>query len=95
MILFKNGIEIEEDVYLILLDQVEDVERYLASTLNSLIEQSKREIIERWMPEIQNDESITAIPKKKEDLIRLILTRSSYRNKAEREMKTREIFTIT
>lgn len=62
-----------------------DVEVWVNSAIDGKIANCKKRMIAEWLPKLMADSSVESIPAKENDLIALIIARSDYKNRSDRE----------
>jgi len=85
MIIFPGGIALTDIENSCLLHMVTDAEIWLTGTLadNAIFRRDK--LIKEWRPKLYADESVTELPANDDDLATLILARSDYRTRLQRD----------
>lgn len=68
----------------ILGDLQADIERRLKWVIDQKLDTQLAEMKASWIPVLQADDSVAALPKRDEDLVRLIVARADYKNANER-----------
>lgn len=68
----------------ILGDLQADIERRLKWVIDQKLDTQLAEMKASWLPVLQADDSVAALPKQDEDLVRLIIARADYKTANER-----------
>jgi hypothetical protein len=62
-----------------------DIESWVNEAINGKVASCKKRMIAEWLPKLMADSSVESIPAKEDDLIALIVARSDYKNRSDRE----------
>ena len=81
----KITLTISETDQKILLNDIMDMDKWIKDALSGKINSCYKRMQREWTEKLLNDDSFTdPIPSNKEDLIKLILSRSDYKNRKQR-----------
>ena len=81
----KITLTISETDKKILSNDIMDIDKWIKEALSGKINSCYKRMQREWTEKLLNDDSITdPIPSNKEDLIKLILSRSDYKNRKQR-----------
>ena len=81
----KITLTISETDQKILLNDIMDMDKWIKDALSGKINSCYKRMAREWTEKLLNDDSFTdPIPSNKEDLIKLILSRSDYKNRKQR-----------
>ena len=81
----KITLTISETDQKILSNDIMDIDKWIKESLSGKINSCYKRMQREWTEKLLNDDSFTApIPSNKEDLIKLILSRSDYKNRKQR-----------
>ncbi len=64
-----------------------DVEVWVNNAIDGKVANCKKRMIAEWLPKLYADKSVTQIPANEDDLIALIVARSDYKNRFNKEEK--------
>ncbi len=62
-----------------------DVQDWVDKAIDGKVNNCKKRMIAEWLPKLYADESVTQIPANEDDMIALVVARSDYLNRVERE----------
>ena len=85
MILFSSGIVLTANENSSLLHIVPDAEAWISSTISNKAQLRQDALIEEWRPRLYADASVTTLPADADGLANLILARSDYQTRAQRD----------
>jgi hypothetical protein len=85
MILFSSGIVLTAHENSCLLHAVADAEAWLTNSIANKAETRRDALIEDWRPTLYADASVTELPADVDDLATLILARSDYQTRLEKD----------
>ena len=85
MILFSSGIVLTANENSCLLHIVPDAETWISSAIANKAQLRQDALIEEWRPRLYADASVTTLPADADDLANLILARSDYQTRAQRD----------
>jgi hypothetical protein len=81
----KITLTISETDKKILSNDIMDIDKWIKEALSGKINNCYKRMQREWTEKLMNDDSFTdPIPSNKEDLIKLILSRSDYKNRKQR-----------
>jgi|TARA_R110000824_G_scaffold2500_1_gene11534 hypothetical protein len=81
----KITLTISETDQKILSNDIMDIDKWIKEALSGKINSCYKRMQREWTEKLLNDDSFTdPIPSNKEDLIKLILSRSDYKNRKQR-----------
>ena len=81
----KITLTISETDQKILSNDITDIDKWIKESLSGKINSCYKRMQREWTEKLLNDDSFTdPIPSNKEDLIKLILSRSDYKNRKQR-----------
>ena len=81
----KITLTISETDQKILSNDIMDIDKWIKESLSGKINSCYKRMQREWTEKLLNDDSFTdPIPSNKEDLIKLILSRSDYKNRKQR-----------
>ena len=69
----------------VLKNDLMDVEVWVNKAIDGKVANCKKRMIAEWLPKLMADSSVESIPAKEDDLIALIIARSDYKNRSDRE----------
>ena len=64
-----------------------DVEVWVNGAIDGKVANCKKRMIAEWLPKLYADESVTQIPANENDIIAMVVARSDYKNRSDREKK--------
>jgi hypothetical protein len=64
-----------------------DVEVWVNGAIDGKVANCKKRMIAEWLPKLYADESVTQIPANENDIIAMVVARSDYKNRSDREEK--------
>ena len=62
-----------------------DVQDWVDKAIDGKVNNCKKRMIAEWLPKLYADESVTQIPANEDEMIALVVARSDYLNRVERE----------
>jgi hypothetical protein len=62
-----------------------DAQVWVNGAIDGKVNNCKKRMIAEWLPKLYADESVTQIPANEDDMIALVVARSDYLNRVERE----------
>ena len=62
-----------------------DVQAWVNGVIDGKVNNCKKRMIAEWLPKLYADESVTQIPANEDEMIALVVARSDYLNRVERE----------
>tara|TARA_Y100000401_G_scaffold57006_1_gene45114 strand:+ start:295 stop:687 length:393 start_codon:yes stop_codon:yes gene_type:complete len=62
-----------------------DVEVWVNGAIDGKVANCKKRMIAEWLPKLYADESVTQIPANEDDMIAMVVARSDYLDRAEKE----------
>tara|TARA_R100000234_G_scaffold109581_1_gene81494 strand:- start:341 stop:598 length:258 start_codon:yes stop_codon:yes gene_type:complete len=62
-----------------------DVQEWVTKAIDGKVANCKKRMIAEWMPKLYADESVTQIPANENEVIAMIVARSDYKNRQERD----------
>ena len=62
-----------------------DVEVWVNGAIDGKVNNCKKRMIAEWLPKLYADESVTQIPANEDEMIALVVARSDYLNRVERD----------
>ena len=77
---------IEEQV---LSNSLPDIQAWVDGAVNGKINNCKTRMLREWQPKLLADPAVTSLPATEEELIALIVARSDYKSRTEREVEER------
>jgi len=83
-----SNIEITEQDANILLNDLEDVDKWVRAAILGKIANCRTRLINEWTPRLMADPNVKDIPADQTLLINLILARDDYKNRTARELLT-------
>jgi len=69
----------------VLKNDLVDVQVWVDGAINGKVGNCKKRMIAEWLPKLYADESVTQIPANEDEMIALVVARSDYLNRAERD----------
>ena len=85
MIIFSSGIVLTANENSTLLHIVPDAEAWITSVVAEITRLRRDALIEEWRPVLYADDSVTELPANPDDLAALILARSDYRTRVQKD----------
>ena len=85
MLLFPNGIEVNDFDVKIVLDVIPDIEQWFAAGLVGKIEACRTRVAARAAEVLRADPAVESLPKTRDDLIKALLDRPDYKDRARRD----------
>jgi hypothetical protein len=85
MIIFSSGIVLTANENSCLLHMVSDAEAWVTSTIADKAQLRRDSLIENWRPTLYADSSVTELPADPDALATLILARSDYRTRVQKD----------
>jgi hypothetical protein len=85
MLIFPNGIVLTANENSSLLHMVSNAEAWVTSTITEKARLRRDALIKDWRPILYADDSVTELPAHDDDLATLILARSDYRTRAQKD----------
>jgi len=76
---------IEEQV---LSNSLPDIQAWVDGAVNGKINNCKTRMLREWQPKLLADPAVTSLPATEEELIALIVARSDYKSRTERDAET-------
>jgi len=83
--ILKDGIEIEDHEYTAAFNYWEDPEKVITDLLDNKIAKCKERFVKEWTKKLTDDPEVTEIPIEDDDLIEMVVARSDYKNRVQRE----------
>tara|TARA_R110002110_G_scaffold344819_1_gene554747 strand:+ start:295 stop:561 length:267 start_codon:yes stop_codon:yes gene_type:complete len=80
-----TNIEISEQDSKVLLNDLEDVDRWVRGAIMGKVANCRKRLLEEWTPKLMADPTVKDMPADQSRLIDLILSRDDYQNRADRE----------
>tara|TARA_Y100000593_G_scaffold57911_1_gene107662 strand:- start:11319 stop:11576 length:258 start_codon:yes stop_codon:yes gene_type:complete len=62
-----------------------DIQDWVDKAIDGKVASCQKRMINEWLPKLMADDAVSSIPAKEEDLIALIVARSDYKNRQERD----------
>jgi hypothetical protein len=62
-----------------------NIQSWVNEAIDGKVASCKKRMIAEWLPKLMADSSVESIPAKEDDLIALIVDRSDYKNRQERD----------
>ena len=87
MLLFPNGIELDDNDAKVVLDIIPDIEQWLAAALTGKINACKDRVAARAESVLRADPAVLSLPKSRDDLIRSLLDRPDYKDRTARDIE--------
>ena len=85
MIIFSSGIVLTANENSSLLHMVPDAEAWVTNTIAEKSQRRRDALIEEWRPTLYADASVTELPADDDDLATLILARSDYQTRVQKD----------
>ena len=85
MLIHSSGIVLTANEYSSLLHMVSNAEAWVTSTITEKARLRRDALIKDWRPILYADDSVTELPADDDDLATLILARSDYRTRAQKD----------
>ena len=85
MIIFSSGIVLTANENSTLLHMVPDAEAWISSMVAEKARLRRDALIQEWRPTLYADDSVTELPADSDDLATLILARSDYRTRVQKD----------
>ena len=86
MLLFPNGIELDDNDAKVVLDIIPDIEQWLAAALTGKINACKDRVAARAEEVLRADPAVASLPKDRNVLIATLLNRIDYKDRAARDI---------
>ena len=80
-----TNIEISDQDAKVLLNDLEDIERWVRGALLGKIANCKKRLLDKWTPRLMADPDLRSMPADESRLIDLILARDDYKDRNARE----------
>ena len=64
-----------------------DVEVWVNGAIDGKVANCKKRMIAEWLPKLYADDSVDSIPANEDDMIAMVVARSDYKDRANREPK--------
>ena len=80
-----NNIEISDQDAKVLLNDLEDVERWVRGAILGKVAACKKRLLDEWTPRLMADPGLRSMPADESRLIELILARDDYKDRNARE----------
>ena len=62
-----------------------DIQDWVDGAINGKVNNCKKRMITEWMPKLYADESVSSIPATEDEIVALIVARSDYQSREDRE----------
>tara|TARA_R100001082_G_C4349508_1_gene153891 strand:+ start:1157 stop:1414 length:258 start_codon:yes stop_codon:yes gene_type:complete len=69
----------------VLKNDLMDVETWVNDAIDGKIANCKKRMIAEWLPKLYADSSVDSIPANEDDIIAMVVARSDYKNRSDRE----------
>lgn len=86
MLLFRNGLDVDDADAKIALDVIPDIEQWLAAALIGKINACKDRVAARAEEVLRADPAVTSLPKDRNALIAALLNRPDYKDRVARDI---------
>ena len=86
MLLFPNGIELDDNDAKVVLDIIPNIEEWLAAALTGKINACKDRVATRAEEVLRADPAVATLPKARDALIAELLNRPDYKDRAARDI---------
>lgn len=67
-----------------------NIESWVNEAIDGKVASCKKRMIAEWLPKLMADSSVESIPAKEDDLIALVVARSDYKDRSDREKIAQE-----
>tara|TARA_Y100001963_G_C6633424_1_gene377384 strand:+ start:545 stop:802 length:258 start_codon:yes stop_codon:yes gene_type:complete len=69
----------------VLKNDLMDVETWVNDAIDGKVANCKKRMIAEWLPKLYADSSVDSIPANEDDIIAMVVARSDYKNRSDRE----------
>ena len=78
-------LEVSESNKNVLLNDLADINEWIVNAITGKIENCYERFKKYWIPILMNDPNVTNIPANRDDFISMVMARSDYKNRAQRD----------